>query len=65
VQGPCEHGNEPSGFIKCWKILEWLCNSGLLKKGLAPWSQLVSFQNSACTGVMGALLQQGFFCGGE
>jgi hypothetical protein len=18
VEGPCEHGNEPSGFIKCW-----------------------------------------------
>jgi hypothetical protein len=20
-EGPCEHGNEPSGSIKCWKIL--------------------------------------------
>jgi hypothetical protein len=20
--GPCEHGNEPSGSIKCWKVLE-------------------------------------------
>jgi hypothetical protein len=20
----CEHGNERSGFIKCWEILEWL-----------------------------------------
>jgi hypothetical protein len=22
VEGSCEHGNEPSGFIKCWEILE-------------------------------------------
>jgi hypothetical protein len=22
VQGFCEHGNEPSGSIKCWEILE-------------------------------------------
>jgi hypothetical protein len=22
VEGPCEHGNEPSGFIKFWEILE-------------------------------------------
>jgi hypothetical protein len=22
VEGPCEHGNEPSGSIKCWEILE-------------------------------------------
>jgi hypothetical protein len=20
--GPCEHGNEPSGSIKCWEILK-------------------------------------------
>jgi hypothetical protein len=20
VEGSCEHGNEPSGYIKCWKI---------------------------------------------
>jgi hypothetical protein len=20
----CEHGNEPSGSIECWEILEWL-----------------------------------------
>jgi hypothetical protein len=24
--GSCEHCNEPSGFIKCWEILEWLRN---------------------------------------
>jgi hypothetical protein len=22
VEGSCEHGNEPSGFIKFWDILE-------------------------------------------
>jgi hypothetical protein len=22
VEGPCEHGNESSDFIKCWEILE-------------------------------------------
>jgi hypothetical protein len=34
-EGSCEHGNEPSGSIKCWKILEWLHNLQLLKKGSA------------------------------
>jgi hypothetical protein len=22
VEGSCEHGNEPSDSIKCWKVLE-------------------------------------------
>jgi hypothetical protein len=22
VEGSCEHGNEPSGYIKCWEVLE-------------------------------------------
>jgi hypothetical protein len=39
VEGPCGHGNEPSGFIKCWKILEWLRNWQLLKY-TAPWSYI-------------------------
>jgi hypothetical protein len=34
VEGPCEHGNEPSGSIKCWEILEWLSNWRLLKHPL-------------------------------
>jgi hypothetical protein len=33
--------NEPSGSIACWKILEWLSDRRLLKKGSAPWSYLV------------------------
>jgi hypothetical protein len=36
VEGSCEHGNEPSGSIKCWEVLEWLHNLQLLKKGSAP-----------------------------
>jgi hypothetical protein len=38
MEGSCEHGNEPSGFIKCWEILQWLSDWWLLKKGSAPWS---------------------------
>jgi hypothetical protein len=40
VEGSCEHCNEPSGSIKFWEILEWLCNWRLLKKGSAAWSPL-------------------------
>jgi hypothetical protein len=36
LEGSCEHGNKPSGFILCWKFLEWLHNWQLLKKGSAP-----------------------------
>jgi hypothetical protein len=32
----CEDGNEPSGPIKCWEVVEWLHNWRLLKKGSAP-----------------------------
>jgi hypothetical protein len=39
VEGPCEHGNEPSGSIKCWEILEWLRNWRVLEKGSAPWGK--------------------------
>jgi hypothetical protein len=24
--GSCEQGDEPSGSIKCWEVLEWLHN---------------------------------------
>jgi hypothetical protein len=33
VEGTCEHGNEPSGSIKCWEILEWLNSWQLAQKG--------------------------------
>jgi hypothetical protein len=31
----CERGNEPSGSIKRWEVLEWLHNWQLLKIGSA------------------------------
>jgi len=42
VVGACECGYEPSGFIKCREVLDWLRNYSLLKKDFAPWSWLVS-----------------------
>jgi hypothetical protein len=45
MEGSCEHGNEPSGFIICWEILECLRHCWLLKKGSAQWSCLVMFQS--------------------
>jgi hypothetical protein len=36
VEGYCEDGNEPSGSIKYWEVLEWLYKWQLLKKGSAP-----------------------------
>jgi hypothetical protein len=41
VKSSCEHGNEPLGFIKCWKVLEWLHNWRPLEKVSAPWSQFI------------------------
>jgi hypothetical protein len=38
MEGSCEHGNETSGSIKCWKSLEELHNWQLHKKGSAPGS---------------------------
>jgi hypothetical protein len=32
VEGSCEHGNEPSVSMKCWKILELLNDWQLLRK---------------------------------
>jgi hypothetical protein len=36
VEDSCEHGDEPSGFIKCGEVPEWLHNWRLLKKSSAP-----------------------------
>jgi hypothetical protein len=30
VEGSCEHGDDPSGSIKCWEIPEWLSDLWLL-----------------------------------
>jgi hypothetical protein len=40
-QGPvvgCEHGNKPSGFIKCGALTDKLSEYCLLRKDSAPWS---------------------------
>jgi hypothetical protein len=31
-----EHGNETSGSLRFWEVLEWLQSWQLLKKGSAP-----------------------------
>jgi hypothetical protein len=36
VEDSYEHGNEPSGSIKCWEIFEWLRDWRLRKKDSAP-----------------------------
>jgi hypothetical protein len=38
MEGSCEHGNEPSGSIKCWELLEWL-HIGSFSKGLSCMSE--------------------------
>ena len=35
MAGACESGDEPSGFIKCWELLDQLKISWLLTKGSA------------------------------
>jgi hypothetical protein len=37
VEGSCEHGSEPSGFIKAGKYLDCLNYYKLLKRRV-PWS---------------------------
>jgi hypothetical protein len=36
LEGSCEHGNEPSGSIKFWEVLQWQYNWQLLRKGSVP-----------------------------
>jgi predicted deacylase len=36
--GIAEHGNEISGSIICWEILEWLSELQLFKMDSATWS---------------------------
>jgi hypothetical protein len=40
VEGSCEHGDEPSGSIKRWKVPEQLHNWRLFKKGSAPMNDV-------------------------
>jgi hypothetical protein len=37
VEGYCEHGDEPSAYVKWWEVLEWLHGLQLLKKVSAPY----------------------------
>jgi hypothetical protein len=39
--GPCEHANEPSGFVGHWEFIGRLSEYQLLKKGYASWSWYV------------------------
>jgi hypothetical protein len=67
VEGPYEHGDEPSGSIKCWEILEWLRNWRLLKKGSqsVPWSWLVSLVFGSLSKVCLLLGQWELMCKGK
>jgi hypothetical protein len=40
VEGSCEHGNEPSGSIKCWEVLEWFHKRRSLEQVLDPCTEL-------------------------
>jgi hypothetical protein len=42
VTGCSEHINEPSSFIKCGEVLDWL-NNNQLPKDPAPWSWFVGW----------------------
>jgi hypothetical protein len=42
VAGSCERDNEPSGSIKCWRVLAWFSKYLFLKKDLALWIDFVS-----------------------
>ena len=42
-RGTCECGNEHSGCIKCWEILDQLKTGQLLNKVSAPWSKSVLY----------------------
>jgi hypothetical protein len=43
VEGSYEVGNEPSGSMKRWEVLEWLHNWQLLKKASAPSTYVLVF----------------------
>jgi hypothetical protein len=52
VVGFCEHGNELSGSIICWEILEWLIDWRLIKKSPVPWCNIAE-ELSLCLSVNG------------
>jgi hypothetical protein len=67
VVSSCEHGNEPSGHIKCWEFHEWLSHCWLLTD-LAPWTSLFFFSrvviiNTLNAKYMGRLTLEMFISG--
>jgi hypothetical protein len=42
VEGPCEHGNEPSGSIKCWELLNGYATGGFSRRTQLHGVSLVS-----------------------
>jgi hypothetical protein len=40
VEGSCEHGDEPSGSIKCWEAFEWLHNFSVSQEGFSSVSRV-------------------------
>jgi hypothetical protein len=42
-EGSCEHGNEPSGSIKFWEVLE-SCITGYAQEGLSSMKLVLLFQ---------------------
>jgi hypothetical protein len=43
VEGSCEHGNERSGSVKYWEVLEQLSDWRLLKKDSTSWNWLDNY----------------------
>jgi hypothetical protein len=58
VKGSYEHGNEPSGYIKCWEILEELNDWRLLNKDPAPLNSLVCYINVRYAGIGSFLMER-------
>jgi hypothetical protein len=57
VAGSCEHGNKPSGSLKCWEFLDWRSNCWLLKRGFVISQTFLIFMAE----VLGRETQQTYF----
>jgi hypothetical protein len=53
--GSCEHGNEPSNFIKDGEYLDCLSDCKVLKKDSAPWGWSVGWLSAILTRVIHGL----------
>jgi hypothetical protein len=45
MEGPCEHGNELSGSIKCSKFLSNYASGGLSRRAKLLWSYFKRFRH--------------------